>query len=56
MWTGELPWGDEDALSVAVKVAKERQTLPLPASCDEVLAELMVQCWKHDPAERYHLA
>lgn len=50
--TGRMPWEEDDALQVAVKVGKESQTLPPPPDCDEVLAELMAQCWEQDPSRR----
>jgi serine/threonine protein kinase len=53
MVTGRVPWEEEEALQVAMRVGKEGHTLPVPPGCDEVLAELMVSCWEQDPARRY---
>lgn len=52
MVTGRVPWEEEEALQVAMRVGKEGHTLPVPPGCDEVLAELMVSCWEQDPARR----
>lgn len=39
--TGELPYRGIDTLAVAYGVAKNQMTLPIPASCPSVFAELM---------------
>ncbi|XP_075233951.1 mitogen-activated protein kinase kinase kinase 11-like isoform X1 [Lycorma delicatula] len=50
--TGETPYKDINALTVAYGVAVNKLTLPIPRTCPVAWRELMEDCWNSDPHRR----
>uniref|UniRef100_A0A3Q3D8F1 Mitogen-activated protein kinase kinase kinase n=1 Tax=Hippocampus comes TaxID=109280 RepID=A0A3Q3D8F1_HIPCM len=50
--TGEVPYREIDALAVAYGVAMNKLTLPVPSTCPEPFAQLLVECWSPIPHSR----
>lgn len=52
LWERKEPFEGDDELTVAFKVAQDKQTLPISPSCPEVVAKLMRDCWQERASQR----
>ncbi len=54
--TRKMPYGEMDPLQVAIAVSRDGLRPSIPANCPADLADLLQQCWNHDPAKRPEFA
>ncbi|GAM21790.1 hypothetical protein SAMD00019534_049650 [Acytostelium subglobosum LB1] len=50
--TGEIPFSDLDGSQASAQVAYAGLRPPIPENCHKEFADLLVQCWQTDPADR----
>ena len=51
--TGKQMWGHcTNLMQIVMAVGCERRRPPLPAGCPQLLARLIQECWRHNPALR----
>lgn len=52
MVTKRRPWAGMDPVQIITAVTNNTR-LKIPKDCDPIFAQLMKQCWRHNPGQRY---
>ncbi|PRP76169.1 putative leucine-rich repeat receptor-like protein kinase [Planoprotostelium fungivorum] len=55
MWEiveADEPWGEESAVSVAIRVTTNRERLPVSSQWPEPLSDIVQRCWLESPGDR----